>query len=131
MKGMVTGVDHVGLPSAQNDWPRLRTYYEGLGLDVKEVEITDPDYDYIGTGPRLQVGLNGQLMISFFVGDHPPHVALKLSPLGLASARNHVAFDRETHWGHGKTSVFHDDPASNKVELTTGNPDYHRDDSHD
>ncbi|MBI4437538.1 hypothetical protein HY631_01160 [Candidatus Uhrbacteria bacterium] len=128
MRGMIAEIDHAGLPSKREDWPALSTYYQSLGLEVREVTITDPAYDYIGEGPRLQVLVNGRLLISFFLGDHLPHVGLRMSPLGLTSARAHPAASGETHWGYSNTSVFHDphDGASHKVELVTTNPDYHR-----
>ncbi|MBI4435344.1 hypothetical protein HY630_01605 [Candidatus Uhrbacteria bacterium] len=122
----VLGVHHVGLPSKQSDWGKLRKYYESLGCRVSVHEVTDPRYDYIGVGPRLQVE-DGHLILSFFLGGARPHVGLSISPASLPDARSHRQFRSDTHWGHGLTSVFHHDPADNVIELVARDPDFHND----
>jgi len=54
------------------------------------------------------------------------HTALVMSSPALAAARAHPTRERETHWGHGNTSVFLTGPYELHLELVTTDPDYHK-----
>ncbi len=132
MENAIVGLHHVGLPSMREQWETLQFYWESLGLDVWQIEITDPDYDTHGAGPRLQVGRRPTLMISYFIGTGPGHVALELAPQALALARKILEEMSETHWGHSVTSLFptapYTSPVHPGIELVTKDTDFHHDD---
>ena len=142
--GSIRSTHHVGLPSFARDWPKIRTFWESLGLECREYTVTKDDYDHAGAGLRLQVFAGSQLLISYHDTSltdpgvemilenaidrtlRRTHVAFAMSPLALNAARGHESFERETHWGHSNTSVFLTGPYGIHVELVTTDPDYHR-----
>lgn len=132
MKNAIVGLHHVGLPSRPEQWDALRIYWQQMGMDVWEITVDDPDYDMHGVGPRLQVGKRPALMISYFIGTGPGHVALELAPQALALAREIPQEMSETHWGHSVTSLFlvtpHTSPVHPGIELVTKDTDFHHDD---
>ncbi len=131
MKSAIQGIDHVGLPSQRSQWGALRVYWMERGLDVWEIQVKDDNYDDHGQGPRLHVGHRPNVMLSYFIGTGPGHVAFKLAPDQIDWARESDRLVRETHWGHSQTSVFHGAPdtfpAHPGVELATQDPAFHRD----
>ncbi len=144
MLGTIEDVNHVGLPSFHEDWPKIREFWESLGLVCRDFEVIDEKYDHGGAGPRLQVFAGARLLISYHGKPHMDgtakiisenileqvcremHVALTMTPPGLETVRKHPRFERETHWGHSLTSVFITGPYGLHVEFVTNNPDFHR-----
>lgn len=144
---------HVTLPSSRADWQAMIVFWEGLGYTCSTKTIQDPAYDHVGTAARLQVRSGTRLIVSFYdvsslwwarlarfirfytfgwidlfsTVQSSMHVAIEIRPPALEAARAHPAFDRETHWGHGNTSVFLRAPNGLYVELVTHNPDFHLD----
>lgn len=145
MKGLIKGAHHASFPCSRRHWPELKRYFMLMGLDVREVMITDNAYDYIGTGPRMQIGVNGNMMLSIFEGGmttrvirllhvlrrgrYRPHVALKVGPQAIALLKDHPRCMGWTHWGHSKLSIFHHVPGGFVIEYVTEDPDYHNDQS--
>ena len=145
MLGTIEGVNHVGLPSFYEDWPKIRDFWASLGLQCRDFEVIDDRYDHGGAGPRLQVFAGMRLLVSYHAlepMDGPAkiimeniiyrvcrkmHVALSMTPPSLEEVRKHHAFERETHWGHGLTSVFLPGPYGLHVEMVATDPEYHRD----
>jgi len=137
--GLIRGTHHVGLPSYTKDWEQIRAFWESLGLECRQTEVTDDSYDHAGAGSRLQIFCGAsKLVVSYFTTSiqvrylplvmREMHLALEMGPQALAAARAHPHFERETHWGHSKTSVFLIGPYRLNIELVTENPDFHRND---
>jgi hypothetical protein len=134
--GFIRKLHHACFPSSQDHWLRIQQFWESLGLDIRERPIEDEDYDHAAPGNRLQVCANGQVLVSYYVlfgvvedmlhtQMRRQHLALSMAAPGLETARIHPKFERETHWGHGRTSVFLRGPYGLHVELVTVDPGYH------
>ncbi len=146
--GVIRRMHHVGLPMCRIDWKEIQTFWESIGLRCVEHSVERADYDHAGAGARLQVMSGYQLLVSYLpayerrsLASFLPgfarrfllqllmrsmHIAVDVDADMLVRLREHAAFERDTHWGHGLVSVFLAGPYGLHVECVSHDPAFHR-----